>query len=471
MINRNLFTGLVNNENDVTELLVNLMHVDTDFRKISLGILLNSLKDKNDESIVSKAVIEEINDCHIYTQYHTDYGIPDIVIENESCFFIIENKIRNNTSETENQIKNYPNILTKLKDDRVKGIVFLVPENYDVFVGDGYTQISYGVVFWNNLIADIKDNWNKELSAHVFNCFIDVIEKPEHLEPITKKEIELLVSDENGICETFKLKHLILGWTKAFIEKCNLIFVSESDGLYGIGCYFKVKEQSEDQFFIGLSPNVEDDKNFLAVSYFSKEYERGINAERDETGWWIFFPIEINYSLVKIEEKFETFCKNAKIALEDAIKYRYKKDLSLLINTEYIFKKGYFFKLDQFEIVKTVPAPSEVRSIMEVSEKLLTYIKKFVYSKDYSNRHKRIDFQGIGYDFIYNKILYFLGLDPSNNVNELTIWNYTLNKSAAIPKEWVASCDNQYKAFEDAAIETLQTVNLDINKDSNVSKS
>lgn len=121
-----IFRGLTHeNENAVTELLVNMMQIDDDTRGKILTKLLKETKDIK---------YDNIKDTHIYTQNafisKDNICIPDIFIESKDCFIIIESKISRERGLEETQKDAYIELIEKKKKESKKvAYIFLVPKN------------------------------------------------------------------------------------------------------------------------------------------------------------------------------------------------------------------------------------------------------------------------------------------------------------------------------------------------------
>lgn len=119
-----IFRGLTHeNENAVTELLVNMMWIDEDTRKKILTTLLKETEiqtegiKKND--ISTQVQFSEKEKCYI----------PDIIIQNDKYFVVIENKITRERDLEETQRSKYIKLIQDKKNQNIKSAyIFLVPK-------------------------------------------------------------------------------------------------------------------------------------------------------------------------------------------------------------------------------------------------------------------------------------------------------------------------------------------------------
>lgn len=119
-----IFRGLTHeNENSVTELLVNMMRIDEDVKKKILEALLEKTKiqaiDINNGDISTQVQFSEKEKCYI----------PDIIIQNDKYFVVIENKITRERDLEETQRSIYLKLIQDKKNQNIKSAyIFLVPK-------------------------------------------------------------------------------------------------------------------------------------------------------------------------------------------------------------------------------------------------------------------------------------------------------------------------------------------------------
>lgn len=313
------------NENAVTELLVNLMRKKY-LRDIILDFLLPC-----ENGFDKKKVIESVKFTDIKTQQKTDYGIPDILIENENCFVIIENKIRYETGFQENQIDNYPE-LVKLHQTYTKNCayIFLLPKGYDA---SAIKQINAS---YKQFI--IKKQWS-DLLQYISKLGI------ENDAPAVKDALEYFrsVIDSSIVLNTlltplevtmvYSMKELF--FFAGLAEKCKTIFPACIDRLTnagikkkdwqcnqcGIGQHFMI---NENWLFLGFSAinEPEYEKFCFSLCIICKNEELGINkkklsesgvgykenedyyiAPENASSSWICFPLDRKLLAAETEEE------------------------------------------------------------------------------------------------------------------------------------------------------------------------
>ena len=286
---RNLFTGIVKDENDVTELLVNMMQHKF-FRDICLRWLLK-------EFIACPRTIEslinEIEAKDIKTQYNTLLGRPDIVIENEQCFFIIENKRKNSTQSTEDQRKLYPGIVNG-KSKPYSGIIFLVPRDYQLELDkEVYKTVNWRELHWDDLLSYLY----KQEVGEVSDCYKDAMIQMETVidnaiivdTRLTSYETAMLYSPHQ-ITEIYKrsskIKEILGNYSNDSLKKSDW-----NEDKFGIGYFYNNSRKQ----FIGFGPSVSNPDCFFAYSFESDKPVNGIRSELDKsTGtYWNYYPIKI----------------------------------------------------------------------------------------------------------------------------------------------------------------------------------
>jgi hypothetical protein len=143
------FIGQVtrDDENTVTAFLYSLMDV-----AYVRTIILRALLPDN----IPYQIVEGIEFPHISTQKRVDgVGQPDVCIENDECFFIIEIKIANSTGFQQSQLTAYPEKVHE-KAQEYKGLIYLLPDSYRYEKQPGEDRISISVVRWSNFIREME---------------------------------------------------------------------------------------------------------------------------------------------------------------------------------------------------------------------------------------------------------------------------------------------------------------------------
>jgi hypothetical protein len=136
-----------NDENTVTAFLFSLMDVAY-MRTIILRALL--------PDDIPYTIVEGIDFSHITTQKRIEeVGQPDIWVENDECFFIIEIKIANSTGFQSSQLTAYPEKVHE-KAQKYKGLIYLLPDSYRYERQPGEDESLTFVTRWSSLIRKIE---------------------------------------------------------------------------------------------------------------------------------------------------------------------------------------------------------------------------------------------------------------------------------------------------------------------------
>ena len=143
-----LYKAAKQNENTITELLVNLMRY-----KYIRDFVLSFLGAPND-------FIDTVKSEDISTQFWIeDKGIPDIRIANSNGIILVESKIRTDTVLQKNQIDNYTEIIKNY--NKYKQLIFLIPKNYIEInqIKKCQERNNYvSIIYWEDLLFEINQN-------------------------------------------------------------------------------------------------------------------------------------------------------------------------------------------------------------------------------------------------------------------------------------------------------------------------
>lgn len=116
----NLYHNLVNNEDQLTELLANLLQFRA-FKDIFSGFIAEALAFPD----------FSFEYAHVETQKNLGrFGKPDLMIENEAFCILIECKTDDNRKPTPHQLFSYRNYLNSLTAKKC-GLIFLIPYYYE----------------------------------------------------------------------------------------------------------------------------------------------------------------------------------------------------------------------------------------------------------------------------------------------------------------------------------------------------
>ncbi|HUI05853.1 MAG TPA: hypothetical protein VL486_02485 [Verrucomicrobiae bacterium] len=158
----NIFDGLVYNENSATELLRNLMWFGA-FRRPLLTLLF------------SNECAEKIEFANIETQRSLGkFGRPDIVVDNDEIFAILEIKVKKWCPPTDSQPAGYLNALRDKKHSRKGWLAFLIPKGWDYeqalreelesYAQDYTINVRKTPVYWEDVLEIIKSNNLQDLN-------------------------------------------------------------------------------------------------------------------------------------------------------------------------------------------------------------------------------------------------------------------------------------------------------------------
>ncbi len=146
----NVFNKLVKNENTLTECFRNLLGY-----KSFLKLFLLFLKNKCGDISFSSDEIETQKDL-------SEYGKPDIYIENNKTVIIIENKLKY-TSLTNNQPLSYLQYLIN-NDKQFKYLIFIISKVYihlnelNNIIKETDSVIPIKLVFWEDFLDQLVLN-------------------------------------------------------------------------------------------------------------------------------------------------------------------------------------------------------------------------------------------------------------------------------------------------------------------------
>ncbi len=263
------------NENEATELLVNLMQP----RYLRTAILSELGLDEDSGSF-------EFAD--IDTQVTYEEGRPDIVIENYELCVWIEVKINRRTGFTENQKKLYLKRLGEISANKKVYLILLLPSGYEINEELKTSLSRPGVntlfAYWEDILGRLAKEevttWNPVLAQAIDYLSDRIIEKSIEAS-FSIKEVILMLNPEtmfNTITFIEKLANII-GWeTEECIPLCSAMALSASSwsGINGnprigkrIGKWMNLDGNTD--VFIGIDFGLLDslkknDDGFLSLS-------------------------------------------------------------------------------------------------------------------------------------------------------------------------------------------------------------
>lgn len=241
----NIFYGVINSENSMTELLCNFM-IYKPFRDDFIRLFY-------------KGDTNKISFDDFQTQYTTDVNQsrPDMVISNDDCEFIIEIKTWN-TELTNNQPISYMEYLKKV-DKQNKCLIFLVPSNYihlnewqnkaDAWSKDNKCKLLIKTIFWDEIIKVIEQN-DLNLISDRFRDFNDLLKLWFEIEPIkfNKAEVDAMYSSE--IPKVLIKMFRIIDEAKDYYSQKYIVSKSMIDEEYAL--YIKRREDKANLLYLGI---------------------------------------------------------------------------------------------------------------------------------------------------------------------------------------------------------------------------
>jgi len=242
---QNIFYGIVNSENSMTELLCNFMAYKP-FRNAFLKLFLDQGADS-------------ISYDDFQTQYTTDvnHSRPDMVVVNDECEILVEVKTWD-MGLTCNQPESYLDSLSNSQKP-YKCLVFLVPSNYthlsewnqrvDAWDKLGKNKVPVKKVNWDEIISIIEQN-DLNLLSDRFRDFYELLKSWFKIEPVifSSMEVSYMFSSEIPIVLT-KLYSII----DEVKDHCSQIYnVSKSINNEEYGIYIKNREDNNQLLYIGV---------------------------------------------------------------------------------------------------------------------------------------------------------------------------------------------------------------------------
>jgi hypothetical protein len=306
------------NENTSTEILCNLFR-NKYFRDICLSFFG-----------LPENAIKTIKSEHCSTQQKLlNIGIPDLIIQNNEVFYIIENKIKRDTPLQSSQTTSYVDVIKKDCHDE-KGLIFLIPHDYEHVNEIVTAQKScrfISISYWEEFLKFLYDSAVVK-EALDFLCNLIIIEPVET--NLTPYEVAMMYNPKDvveSISLIQKVYELIKKTEPIILSKLGKNFSEFHDCFkFNInadtGFYFNYKK-NEDAIFIGLCLNLieSEDKGqwdyFFSVAFDVKALKK--QGKDDITtkhlcyngGDWIYFKMDRKLLLSKNQEEVfvENVCK------------------------------------------------------------------------------------------------------------------------------------------------------------------
>jgi len=242
---QNVFYGIVNSENTMTELFCNFMAYKP-FRHAFLKLFL----DQGADSI-------SYNDFH--TQYTTDvnHSRPDMAVVNDEYEILIEVKTWD-TGLTCNQPESYLDSLS-ISQKYNKCLVFLVPSNYthlsewnqrvDAWGKLGKNKVPVKKVNWDEIISIIEQN-DLNLLSDRFSDFYELLKSWFKIEPVIFSSMEVNYMFSSEIPRVITKLYSIIDEVK---DHCSQIYnVKKSINNEEYGIYINNREDNNQLLYIGV---------------------------------------------------------------------------------------------------------------------------------------------------------------------------------------------------------------------------
>jgi len=261
----NIFSNITDeNEDTSSELLCNILRTKY-IRDLTLGYLG-----------ISPESLETIELEHISTRKSIDDGgIPDIIINNDENFFLIENKIHIDTDLQESQTTTYPKFIDK-KDKIYKSYIFLIPKNYKHEPEIDKTKKLYPFItkkYWEDLLDYLYKMEIQKESPVISEAmdFLNYLLSNEFVidTKLNNKEVVIMY-------ETEELYH-----TLETVDKIARLVadVADSEKIKNLGKGFSYCSAQKDKNFVGVSLKYEKSKPSVFLGLFPLLWGVGINGE------------------------------------------------------------------------------------------------------------------------------------------------------------------------------------------------
>ncbi|GIK39565.1 MAG: hypothetical protein BroJett011_33980 [Chloroflexota bacterium] len=293
----NLYHKLVDKENSLTELLANLLQFPA-FKEVFTTFLTERLP------------LPDLffHYAHVNTQYTlTNFGIPDLVIENESFCIFIECKVHGSRKLTSHQPISYLKYLDTLIS-KACALVFLIPYDYEyeplirsnAKISGCETPLK--IVYWNKLtehlekFQDLKQNIAIEHFISLLHARFDpIIFSKEDILMLQNKEfpalllklIELTHEIKDQIPKPFKTEYL-------FDEFGFGYYIKNQSGRYLLwfGCSYDFWKDYGRSLVIGVGDPKTEGFSPAVLRRFQEKFETAIRYDSvPRLGIWYVVPI------------------------------------------------------------------------------------------------------------------------------------------------------------------------------------
>ena len=241
----NIFSGIVNSENTMTELLCNFMAFKP-FREAFIKLFFENIS-------------HLVSFDNFQTQYTTDINKsrPDMAIMNDECEFLIEIKTWD-TYLTGNQPNSYLDYINKV-NKKFKSLIFLVPSNYShlsewqakvsTWKKVNKSDICIKTIFWNEIINIIKQN-DLHLISDRFNDFYELLKSWFEIDPIVFSGMEVNYMFNSEIPKILTKLYSIIDEVKDYCSQIYSVSKSMNNQEYGV--YIKNRDDKKLLLYLGI---------------------------------------------------------------------------------------------------------------------------------------------------------------------------------------------------------------------------
>lgn len=297
------------NEDDVTNRIVELLRGKKFIRNLILQWLFPE---------ITIEILNTIEDWHIITRTGEEDGSrPDIRIQNDKCYLLIENKIFERTPLTYSgdirQSDRYTLLVRNSESEFCRGI-FLVPKGYsheteiktDIRTVHHATEIM-DIKYWNNFLNYLEELEIESLNMDIFymrdaiyNAKREVEEKNEAKELLTSPDsmnpVLNLTSDIMLLFTNF-LEEKKFEYDKVFFN--DDIYSKESFKFIGYKFWFNKNDKTyESAILLNILGNLPDNSYSISFAFNDKDYEESDELYPAKCGKGrtskIYFPIYSN---------------------------------------------------------------------------------------------------------------------------------------------------------------------------------
>lgn len=350
-VRNTIFDGIATKdcEDTVTELLVNLMGYKY-LRDFILDFLLkesSDFKDKNFKDKIRSIAPKDIDTQKVFPGYGENEGnaTPDIVIENENVFIMIENKVNSYTEVQSSQLNGYIRLLDDKRTQKSKNCeyIFLIPDDYthkqeiENKINEREEK-NIKIKEWHDLLDELYKNdfvEDNPVVENIVKYFISHIDLNDFRIPRKKSIYEIAWNYEKEMTEIQNAKktignfHTKIGEIQQNVVECLKeeykdkrkfkVAKSDRENPYQFTAYIGYKKNLDTTYSynIGICCSFGNENGKIELC-IKENAAPGTNYDRIEEGWAFF-------SLKHVDEN-EKICNDSQVVKEcvDLIKQVYK---------------------------------------------------------------------------------------------------------------------------------------------------